>query len=57
MERFNIKQHEWDAMSETEEGQYAQAELIEFVVSKAQMLAWEQYLQREEWEANRRKHT
>lgn len=49
MERFKIKYYEWEEMGQTEEGQYAQAELIEYVAEKGQMAAWERHEQEEEY--------
>lgn len=50
MERFQIKPHEWAAMGETEDGQYAQAELMEYVAERAQMMTYEHHLQKEEYD-------
>lgn len=49
MERFHKDPLEWEALGHTEEGQYAQAEMIEYVVSKGQMMAYEQHEQQEEY--------
>lgn len=49
MERFQIKPSEWEEMSKTEEGQYSQAELMEYITEKRDMAAWEHHVQEEEY--------
>lgn len=50
MERFRLTPERWEEMGQTEEGRYQQAELIQFVVEKGMMTAWEHHEQRQEWD-------
>lgn len=52
MERFKIDPDRWEEMGQSEEGQYAQAELVQYVVTKAHMMAWERHEQEEEYRRN-----
>lgn len=49
MERWGIDPLRWEEMGQSEEGQYAQAEMMEYVAEKSQMVAWERYDQEQEY--------